>query len=113
MRKLINLTDEPIQRHTILFEESEVIFTLRFYPKTEIWCFDAEYNGKSVFGLKLSVGVPHMVSQNQPFDFVVSDNSNNGLDPFKGDDCSSGRCDIYILDAADMIQVRAGAEVPL
>ena len=113
MRQLLNLTDETLQKHTILFEESEVIFTIRFYPKTEIWCFDAEYNGKSVFGLKLSVGVLHMVSQNQPFDFVVSDNSNNGLDPFKIDDFSGGRCNIFILDTDDMVQVRNGAEVPL
>jgi hypothetical protein len=113
MRKLINLTDEPIQRHTILFEESEVILTIRFFPKTEMWCFGAQYKEKSVFGLKLSVGVLHMVGQNQPFDFIVSDNSNNGIDPFRRDDFSSGRCSLFILDTADMIQVRNGAEVPI
>jgi hypothetical protein len=113
MRKLINLTDETIQRHTILFEESEVILTIRFFPKTEMWCFDAQYKEKSVFGLKLSVGVLHMVGQNQPFDFIVSDNSNNGIDPFRRDDFSGGRCSLFILDTADMTQVRNGAEVPI
>jgi len=113
MRELTNLTDEPIQEHTILFEESEVLLTIRFFPKTEIWCFDAEYKGKAVYGLKLSVGVLHMVGQNQPFDFIVSDNSNNGVDPFKRDDFSSGRCSLFILDADEMISIRNGAEVPL
>jgi len=57
MRRLQNITDEPIQRHTILFEKSEIIFTLRFYPRTQIWMFDAEFGDTVVYGLKLSVGV--------------------------------------------------------
>lgn len=113
MIRIQNLTDEPIQRHTILFEQSEVFFTIRFYPRTELWCFDAEYNDRAVRGLKLSIGVLHMTNQNQPFDFIVTDNTGLGLDPFKADDFSSGRCTIYMLETADMIQVRNGAEVPL
>jgi hypothetical protein len=112
MRRIQNITDESIQRHTVLFEESEITLTLRFYPKTEHWTFDAEYNGKAVYGLKLSLGVVHMVSQNQPFDFAVVDRSGQGVDPFRIDDFSSDRCRLYLLDANDMIRVRDGAEVP-
>ena len=50
MRRIQNITDEPIQRHTILFEKSEIIFTLRFYPRTQIWMFDAEFGDKQVYG---------------------------------------------------------------
>jgi len=68
MRRLQNITSEPIQRHTILFEKSEInLLHLRFYPRTQIWMFDAEFGDKKVYGLKLSVGVLHMISQNQPF----------------------------------------------
>lgn len=112
MRRVQNITDEPIQRHTILFDESEVTLTLRFFPKTQHWTFDAEYNGRSVFGIKLSTGVAHMVSQNQPFDFLVTDRSGLGFDPFQRDDFSSDRCRLYILDTADMVSIRDGAEVP-
>jgi len=110
MRRLQNITAEPIQRHTILFEKAEIIFTLRFYPRTQIWMFDAEFGGKQVYGLKLSVGVLHMLSQNQPFDFVCVDLSGNGIDPFQRQDFSSGRCNIYMLEAADMELIR-GIEV--
>ena len=110
MRRLQNITAEPIQRHTILFEESEIIFTLRFYPRTQIWMFDAEFGDTVVYGLKLSVGVLHMISQNQPFDFVCVDRSGEGIDPFKRQDFSSRRCEIYMLEAADMEQLR-GVEV--
>jgi hypothetical protein len=113
MLKIQNLTSEPIQRHTVLFRRSEVILTIRYYPKPQLWVFDAEYNNKSVYGLKLSVGVLHMVSQNQPFDFFVVDNSGLGLDPLRIDDFSSERCSLYMLEPDDMILIRAGAEVPL
>ena len=113
MKRILNISDETIQRHTVLFEESEVILTLRFYPKTEHWMFDAEYNGKAIYGVKLSVGVLHMVSENQPFDFYCEDRSGNGIDPFQRDDFINGRCRLYMLEAEDMIAVRDGAEVPL
>jgi hypothetical protein len=110
MKRLQNITDEPIQRHTILFEQSEITFVLRFYPRTGVWLFDAEFGNKRVFGLKLSVGVLHMLSQNQPFDFVCLDRSGNGIDPFTRQDFSAGRCEIYLLEAADMQSIR-GVEV--
>jgi hypothetical protein len=50
-----------------------------------------------------------MLRQNQPFDFVCVDLSGNGIDPFKRQDFSSGRCEIYMLEAADMEQIRGAA----
>jgi len=111
MIEVQNITDEPIQIHIIIFDEGDITLTLRFLPKTEMWFFDVEYNGKSTKGLKLSVGSLHMVSQNQPFDFEVSDNSGSGVDPFKADDFSSGRCSLYMLERDDMVSIRYGAEV--
>jgi len=51
-----------------------------------------------------------MLSQNQPFDFICIDRSGNGIDPFTRQDFSGGRCNIYMLEAADMEQLR-GVEV--
>ena len=56
-------------------------------------------------------GSLHMVSQNQPFDFEVLDNSGLGIDPFKLDDFSAGRCSLYVLERDDMVSIRYGAEV--
>lgn len=113
MKRITNITDETIQRHIIVFEESEIILTLRYYPKTQHWTFDAEFAGRAVYGVKLSVGVLHMTSQNQPFDFFVTDRSGNGIDPFQINDFTSGRCRLYMLETEEMVAVRAGAEVPL
>ena len=106
MLKIQNITDEPIQRHSILFQESEIILTLRFYPRSQIWCFDAEYLDWSVKGIKLSVGVLHIAGQNRLFDFVVRDFSNNGIDPFAKTDFSNDRCSLYMLEQDDIEDIR-------
>jgi hypothetical protein len=112
MIKIQNIGDEAIQRHTIIFQEFEITLTLRFYPKVQMWCFDCEFLDWEVHGLRLAVGVLHMVSENQPFDFYVIDESGNGLDPFQINDFSTGRCSLYMLEEADMVEIRKGAEVP-
>lgn len=107
-----NITDEPHQRHTILFEESEIVLNLRYHPTVEMWVIDVEYKTARVLGLKLSLGVLHMRSKNLPFDFVIIDQSGTDLDPIRLDDFATGRCSLYMLDADDMEVVR-GAPVPL
>lgn len=107
-----NITDEAHQRHVIVFDESEIELTLRFHPTVEMWTFDTVYKTLNADGYKLSVGVLHMRSRNFPFDFVVRDQTDAGLDPFRLDDFSTGRCALYLLDAADMEIVR-DAPVPL
>lgn len=113
MRQILNIGSEAIQRHTIIFDEFEIVLLLRFFPKTQHWAFDVEYKGRNIYGEKLSVGVPHIVSANLPFDFWVTDNSGNGIDPFQIDDFSNGRCSLYLLEPAEMVTIRNGAEVPL
>jgi hypothetical protein len=112
LRQIINITDEPIQRHTIIFEESEIVLKLRFLPKNEIWLMDIEYGDYQIFGVKLSVSVLHITSGNMPFDFVVFDNSGNGIDPFQSGDFVNGRCSLYMLERDDMLEIRRGEAVP-
>jgi hypothetical protein len=112
MRQIENITTDPIQDHTIFFDESEITLTLRFYPRTQIWCFDVEFGEWAVYGIKCSVGVLHIRSQNKPFDFFVTDESGSGIDPFQLSDFSTGRCNLYMLESDDMVEIR-GDEVPL
>lgn len=109
MRQIDNITDETIQKHVIQFEDDEIDFLLRFHPFTQIWAFDLTFKDKSVYGVKLSLGVLHIRSENFAFDFAVSDESGTGLDPFRASDFSEGRCILYMLEAADMVEVRGTA----
>ena len=112
MRRVENITAEAHQRHVIIFEESEIELTLRFHPTVEMWTFDATYKGVIASGYKLSVGVLHMESRNLPFDFIVTANAGTDLDPFRIDDFSADRCSLYLLESADMEEIR-GVPVPL
>lgn len=112
MRLIENITDEAHQRHRILFAESEIVLTLRFHSIVQMWTFDAEYKDWSIHGQRIVVDSLHILGQNKPFDFAVIDRSGAGVDPFKLDDFSSGRCELYILDADDMREIR-GVPVPL
>ena len=107
MAKLIqNIGSESIQKHTILFGDYEIILLLRFYSRNKMWLMDVNYRTTAFYGVKLSVGVLHMLSKNLPFDFIVSDLSGNGIDPFKSTDFSNGRCQLYLLEADDMQDIR-------
>lgn len=111
MLQVQNITDEPFQRHSILYEGYEIVLTLRYLHRCSIWIMNLEYGDWSVNGIKLSVGVPHMYGQNQAFDFVVSDETGNGIDPYKQDDFSVGRNIIYLLERDDIEELR-GVELP-
>ena len=104
--KLQNISAEAFQRHSIIFREAEIILTLRFYPRSQIWCMDLSYLDWEVNGIKLSTGVLHIAGQNKQFDFIVRDLSNNGLDPFKKTDFEEGRCEIYMLEQLDIEEIR-------
>lgn len=109
MRKILNITSENIQRHRILFEEDEVVLTLRFNPTVQNWTIDVSYKTFQIFGIKLSLSVLHFRSSNQPFDFFLIDNSGLNLDAFRVDDFSSDRYSLYILDPSDMEEIRGTA----
>lgn len=108
MIQINNITDEAIQIHTIIFEESEIILILKFLPIVNSWVFDIEYKNTIASGYRLALGTLHMISRNFPFDFVVQDASGLGIDPYMIDDFSTGRCILYMLESADMEGIRGG-----
>ena len=112
MKRVQNITDGTHQRHTIAFVESEIQLVLRFAPTVGMWTADIAYRDVVIYGVALSLGVLHIRSHNLPFDFIVTDLSTTGLDPFRRDDFSGDRCALYLLEADDMEELR-GAPVPL
>lgn len=112
MIEVMNISDFPFQRHTIITPDAPITLDLRFYPRVGFWTVGIQYKNKTIKGVKLATGVLHMRSQNLPFDFIVVDASNNGIDPFKADDFSSGRCRLLMLERADMGVIR-GQPVPI
>jgi hypothetical protein len=112
MVQLTGITDEPMQMHTIPLEDDSISLHLRFYGLPAFWCFDVKYKSKEVKGVKLSLGTLHLESNNLPFDFALEDTSKTGIDPFRMDDFSSGRINIYMLEPAELREIR-GYDVPI
>lgn len=106
MREIVNISEDAKQRHLISLEESEITLILKFFPTVQQWFFDVEYKLKWTYNVKLSLGVLHIQSRNYPFDFIVTDKSGSGIDPFRINDFNSGRCKFYILDPAEMEIIR-------
>lgn len=106
MIRIQNIGNEILQRHVIIFQENEIILTLRFLPMVSIWVFNVEYKGRQSNGHKLSCLTPHMFSTNFPFDFIVTDDSGAGLDPIDRNDFINERCSLFMLEPDDIESIR-------
>lgn len=111
MNQITNVTDEPIQRHVLIFDRGEAVVTLRHLPTVEMWKMRVEYNGDYIDGVKLSLGTIHFRHKNWPFDIAVLATDNTGIDPYRADDFLTGRCNLYMLTPEEMIEIRGG-DVP-
>ncbi len=106
MNQITNVTDEPIQRHVLIFDRGEAVVTLRHLPTVEMWKMRVEYNGDYIDGVKLSLGTLHFRHKNWPFDIAVIATDNAGIDPYRADDFLTGRCNLYMLTPEEMIDIR-------
>jgi len=109
MRKIIDITSDASQEHTVTLEDNELVLSLRFLSVVACWFMDVDYKGKKITGVKVSNSTLHMDAKGYPFDFYCVDNSGFKLDPYKLDDFESARCSLYILDPADMEEIRGVA----
>lgn len=95
--QIINITDEPSQRHVLLVNDEEIIITLNFYQGPQFWSFDVSWRNERYNGFMMSLGCLHIQALNWPFDFFVSTTDSSGLAPFRLGDFSEGRCEFYIV----------------
>lgn len=104
--RILDITSDAHQAHTLLFIEDEIALELRFLPVVERWFMSVTYKTKSALGVAMACSTLHMRSRNFPFDFAVRDTTRTGLDPFRLEDFSSGRCELYLMDEIDMAAIR-------
>ena len=111
MDQIDNITDEPIQRHILLFDRGEAVMTIRHLAAVEMWKMRVEFNGDYIDGVKLSLGVLHFRHKNWPFDIALLATDGSGIDPYRADDFASGRCQMYLVTPEEIIEIRGG-DVP-
>lgn len=106
MKKLTNISADPIQSFTLLIGDETAKITIRFYPTISQWYFDLSFRNIEIKGIKISLGVLHINNYNFPFDFVAVDTSTLGIDPFQIDDFENGRIELYRLTVEEMANFR-------
>jgi hypothetical protein len=105
MIRLTSITSDPDQIHTVDFLADLVSIRIRFIETLQYWYMDVNYKGVDVKGIRVAAGVRLLKSNNFPFDIVVSDESENGLDPFRLEDMQQ-RMGIYIAEPDEIASVR-------
>lgn len=113
MDRVVNISDEPIQDHHILIDGVLVDIQLRFMPTIQCWFMSIKVGEYIMNGVKMSGSTLHIDYMNLPFDFLVIVTDESKLDPFRIDDFVTGRCELYVVTAEEMAQVRGGQVPPL
>ncbi|EOG2908840.1 hypothetical protein ACK85T_003621 [Salmonella enterica] len=111
MDLIANITDEPLQRHILLFSRGEATIIIRYLSVVEMWKMRVEYKGDYIDGVKLSLGTLHFRHKNWPFDIMAKATDGSGIDPYRADDFASGRIEMYLVTPEEMIDIRGG-DVP-
>lgn len=113
MNIIRNITADARQRHFLEFERGSIELELIFLPAVQMWKMDVTYTRSGdtqaqppIYGVKLANATSHFKHRNWPFDFCVVDTSGNGVDPFRLDDFSTGRSELYFVTPAEMISIR-------
>lgn len=105
--KIIDLSNEPYQSQTVVLDNLDIKITVRFLPTVSMWLMKVDIDGENIIdGVALSCGSVIMQQFNKPFGFIVDDKSTIGIDPFRLEDFSDGRCVLYMLEREEMITLR-------
>lgn len=105
--KYIPLSDVRNQKFAIDLNGNKLDLNIVF-NNLGSWFLNLEFNQKKVNGVKLTIGVFHLESNNFPFDFIVRDEG-GGLDPYKVDDFLQ-RCKLYLIEKSEVEAIK-GTEI--
>ena len=95
------LTDSPVQTFSVpLATRISVNFKLYFCPTQQSWYFDFSYNDQQFNGNKLVLGANILRCYKNIVPFGLAIQTNDGIEPYKIDDFSSGRVQFCILENA-------------
>lgn len=106
MKWVNKINDAAKQNFTIVGEAGEIIlFNLYFMPSQQSWFFDFSYGDVVANGIRLCLA-PNLIRAFKnvvPFGFCVV--STDGFDPNSVNDFTSGRVQLYTLNATDVQEI--------
>jgi len=82
-----------------------IIMNLRYMPTQMLWLMDIEYNDFKTCGIAVTSSPNMLRNYKNLIPFGIACVTGDGLDPYYIDDFSSGRSAMYLLNAADVLEV--------
>lgn len=98
--QVINITDEPHQRHELLYKNQRIDLELRYLAAVQAWIMDVSCPKGEVNGVRLTQGADLLFGTRLPYTFAIE--TTEGIDPFTEFCFSSGRSKLYFIDRADI-----------
>lgn len=114
MQFLNNLTDAADQLMTVPLPDGTSVQLEFFYcPGIQRWTVDISHPLLNMHGFNLCLG-PNILRQwRNVITFGMAVTSTNGLDPLFIDDFKNGICSVFILSAAEVLQVEQEILIPI
>lgn len=108
MNQIDTISDEANQLIQVVLDTGETVqLTLVFRPAVQRWSIDVLGPTIQIDGLNVCTFPNLLRSWRQVINFGLACVSIDGSDPFQIDDFSMGRCQLFMLGAADVAAVEA------
>lgn len=106
MQLITQLTDNPMQTMKLVLDTKELVqFDLRFMPTQRSWYCNIIYKEIELYGLKVALFPNILRHFKNMLPFGIAFTANDHVEPFKLDDFTSGRVQMYVLNQDEVEQI--------
>ncbi len=106
MKQITTLTSAPKQIHSLVLENNETAdFYLEYCGRMESWYFSISYNDTVQNCIKVVLTPNALRHLRRIIPFGIAFISDSQVEPFRLDDFSAGRVEMYVLNADEVEQI--------
>lgn len=106
MKQITTITNAPKQRHSIVLENNETAdFYLEYCGRMESWYFSISYKDTIQNCIKVVLTPNALRHLRRIIPFGIAFISESQVEPFRQDDFSAGRVELYLLNADEVKQI--------
>lgn len=108
MNSITTIGNEAYQVVSVILDDGSVaVLSFMYKPAIKRWVFSVQHELLTVYNLSLCVHPNLLRTWRGTLNFGFACTSADGSDPVESDDFSSGRCQFYSLNSADVIRVES------
>lgn len=106
MKIIRTITAAPKQQHTLVLENNDTAdFYLEYCPRMQSWYFNISYGDITQKCIKVVLTPNALRHLRRIIPFGLAFVSEGEVEPFRQDDFSSGRIQLFVLNEEDVAQI--------